>query len=1250
MLKRRITLKKFGVYDVVSPTKTTPSREVPKHIIRPGYVSLNERTIPNEPEIKDVVQISRMDNSCKLAAGILEKLHGFIQPGITTDDIDELAHKLSIESRAYPSPLHYSGFPKSVCTSVNNVVVHGIPDLRPLQDGDIVNVDITVFLDGFHGDCSKTFLVGDVDDRGVELVKVSEECLNIGIQACGPGVPFSHIGYKIQQHAKRRNLTVIPSVLGHGIGEYFHGLPDIYHTTNTFPGVMNPGMTFTIEPAISHGSPDTVMHEDGWTLLTEDGSRSAQMEHTVLITEHGAEILTQSNLMPTQAERQKQYRERLKRDNPEKYELIKKKNAERTNRNRKRINDCQSEKEQQEKRKKWREDKKKEKNKKSNNIEDENKNAQKRINRINYRLQKENIELKAKVLLITKEMKKYRKRNNRMQRKNQELLKHIEQLKNEVNVTQHTENVISQENEEMTPCKEADSFINQNLPNITINEKEKVKKRLLEHNVLVDSLKLCYETTRHNDCKRVIKSVVDSSIVEKYKMKGKMSTYLGLRGKIRYIQVKKKNYALLNQLKDFYERDDVSRATAGKKEFKTLHKDKRQRRYLLDTLENLFKKYKSEGGKGKLTTFKKYRPFYILPPKVDRRETCACIKHENILMKFKVLKSLGLIKSQSLDEILSLLLCNPKSKECSYGECSNCEKKSLEFNLGEVNLEDTVNWKEWSMQTHEYNDKANINERKTTKKIMKSEKTGLLIDLVQAFTQEMFKFKKHAYNIHHQYIEHQRCIKNLDDNTVTIHIDFSENYATKLSTEIQAMHFGASRNQITLHTGLIYSNRDTLPFCSISANNYHGPEAIWEHLKPVLNYTKDQYPTVETVHFFSDGATSQYRQKKNFYLFAKYTRMYGFRATWNFFEASHGKGAADGIGGTIKRKMDSLVAYGSDITNAESAFELLKNSGIKIKLFYIPEDTIQMQIMELIPVPGTMTLHQVINTNSENTILYRSLSCFCPQAETKPGFCNCLDLQQATLTKQATDSKLVITKSKKPIITILADIKNTMENKSFFDLHKFNPFSLTPIKPDTKLFKANQAQTNTFASKDIYKYPIASCSRACTTEQKKCITPKRNFSIRSVRKAKKSINNYDSSSDTDVDEQYSLHNSSEDECYISDNEKELIDEHNDMELENSGFNDNVRMTEKPENINNISDKDLNIAHDQRTNENDNKTNNNVKDMTEDVIKSVVMTQSDMQIDNSMELQTNDSVLERFLNLEHYNDPAMLYETACWGAL
>ena len=184
-------------------------------------------------------------------------------------------------------------FPKSVCTSVNNVVCHGIPDDRPLEDGDIINVDITVFLDGVHGDCSETFLVGNVDESGQKLVQVAKESMEVGVKACGPGVEFRTIGAVIQSHAESQGFQVVPAFTGHGIGSFFHGPPDIYHMQNLYPGRMKPGVTFTVEPAISEGSHEIVILEDGWTAVTSDNSRSAQFEHTVLITESGVEILTE---------------------------------------------------------------------------------------------------------------------------------------------------------------------------------------------------------------------------------------------------------------------------------------------------------------------------------------------------------------------------------------------------------------------------------------------------------------------------------------------------------------------------------------------------------------------------------------------------------------------------------------------------------------------------------------------------------------------------------------------------------------------------------------------------------------------------------------------------------------------------------------------------------------------------------------------------------------------------------------------
>jgi len=283
----------FGKYAIVKPREISKQKSVPDNIPRPSYYKTGEpsESIPH-PEIKNNKQIEGMRQSCRLAANILQAVGKSIKVGQRTDEIDTLVHNLSIKSGAYPSPLNYRNYPKSVCTSVNNVACHGIPDNRPLEDGDIINVDITVFYKGYHGDCSKTFLVGTVDDQGKLLVEATEVCLEEGIKMCKPGVHFRDIGYGIEKKATELGYTVIPAFLGHGIGSYFHGPPEIFHTRNNYPGKMRPGMTFTIEPILTQGEELIDILDDNWTAVTADDARTAQFEHTVLITDSGVEILT----------------------------------------------------------------------------------------------------------------------------------------------------------------------------------------------------------------------------------------------------------------------------------------------------------------------------------------------------------------------------------------------------------------------------------------------------------------------------------------------------------------------------------------------------------------------------------------------------------------------------------------------------------------------------------------------------------------------------------------------------------------------------------------------------------------------------------------------------------------------------------------------------------------------------------------------------------------------------------------------
>ncbi|KAK9109163.1 hypothetical protein Sjap_017223 [Stephania japonica] len=276
------------------PGKISPHRPVPDHILKPPYVKSRQPPgIVSGPEVHDEKGKECMRASGKLAAQVLKYAGTLVKPGIKTDDIDEAVHQMIIENGAYPSPLGYGGFPKSVCTSVNECICHGIPDSRALEDGDIINIDVTVYLNGYHGDTSATFFCGDVDEKAKKLVQVTEECLHKAISICAPGVEYKKIGKTIHDYADKYGYGVVKEFVGHGVGCVFHADPVILHHRNSNGGRMLLNQTFTIEPMLTMGSSNPVMWDDNWTIVTADGSLSAQFEHTILITENGAEILTQ---------------------------------------------------------------------------------------------------------------------------------------------------------------------------------------------------------------------------------------------------------------------------------------------------------------------------------------------------------------------------------------------------------------------------------------------------------------------------------------------------------------------------------------------------------------------------------------------------------------------------------------------------------------------------------------------------------------------------------------------------------------------------------------------------------------------------------------------------------------------------------------------------------------------------------------------------------------------------------------------
>ncbi|EKX31306.1 hypothetical protein GUITHDRAFT_156633 [Guillardia theta CCMP2712] len=281
------------------PSRLSPPRQIPDNIMKPDYAEdgtpkARQLGMPWDIPVNSPEDIEGVRAASRAAREVLDIAGAAVKPGMTTDEIDALVHEETIKRGCYPSPLNYNGFPKSVCTSINEVICHGIPCTNTrLKEGDIINIDVTCYLNGYHGDCSETFCVGEVDDAGKKLVKVTYDAWQAAIKICKPGVPYSQIGGVIDDIVTKEGFTSTRNFCGHGVGKIFHSNPTVLHYKNKQNnGVMAPGHIFTIEPMINEGGVQNMMWKDNWTATTRDGKRSAQFEHTLLITKDGVEALT----------------------------------------------------------------------------------------------------------------------------------------------------------------------------------------------------------------------------------------------------------------------------------------------------------------------------------------------------------------------------------------------------------------------------------------------------------------------------------------------------------------------------------------------------------------------------------------------------------------------------------------------------------------------------------------------------------------------------------------------------------------------------------------------------------------------------------------------------------------------------------------------------------------------------------------------------------------------------------------------
>ncbi|CAH0403492.1 unnamed protein product [Chilo suppressalis] len=673
----------------------------------------------------------------------------------------------------------------------------------------------------------------------------------------------------------------------------------------------------------------------------------------------------------TNAEKQKRYRERLKQ-NPEKYEEQKKKNLERikSKYSYKKISEM-TDREKADTRKKWRDQKRKyTKHEKSKQTDCTTKNITDVVaDTPTTSHTSNNVQPIIKRLQRSRAMYKkvYEAAESRivtLMRQNETLRKKLYRFKEKQKTNQDTLQL-------------------------------KIDKLTARNELLESALKNAYKNCKNNEERNLLKSIAVQESIQEKKGTFYIISKLGLKGGARKKCEKMKLLKMKKQIEDFFLRDDITRATSGKRECITRNKCKKQRRYQNDTLKNLYEIFKQEGGSGSFSTFCKFKPFYILSPSINKRNTCLCVKHSNIDFKCNALRRNNVMLHNNSYEVLKAIVCDIRSYQCMYGTCNNCKNKKINYNLDNLTAE--IQWQMWETTVHSFTKRTDQGDKTVkTKKTIKAIKNGTINYLVEIFKADLEKFKVHSYNNWHQIDQYNKLKDNIGNDAVVIHCDFSENFDCKLAAEVQSMHFGASKTQVTLHTGVVYyksEKQSKQSFCTISPSNIHQPDAIWAHLKPVIQLAKSLVPNLKKIHFYSDGPSSQYRQKNNFILIKYFASLFHIDITWSFFESGHGKGVADAIGGVVKRALDRDVAYGKDIVNAADVYASLKKNVPSVKYFYINDSDIN-EVRILIPasiktIRGTMLIHEIIALKSnDRTIYHRILSCFCTGL-----ICQCFDLK-----------------------------------------------------------------------------------------------------------------------------------------------------------------------------------------------------------------------------------------------------------------
>lgn len=444
------------------------------------------------------------------------------------------------------------------------------------------------------------------------------------------------------------------------------------------------------------------------------------------------------------------------------------------------------------------------------------------------------------------------------------------------------------------------------------------------------------------------------------------------------------------KIRQFFEDDMVSRMMPGKNDFVKRGTVRMQKRILLDSMFNLYGKFLQETN---LTTisrsvFYRSRPWWVFRPQGKDRETCACIKHENTAFLFTALKHAKVVAYKDLSELLKTTVCSTKNEKCMIGVCPTCKTSPAHRLYYDIGLDEEIKYNKWETITEVKNIKG---VSKPIKFVNKSSLSGKKSHVLNIFKKDLCLFKKHVFNMHHQAAALKMLKEKPKEKNILFQVDFSQNYVAKFSTEIQSVHFGASQKQISLHTGAMYvkTPKEVLcsTFCTVSDNLDHHAHGVWSHMKEILVKCQNDYPNTKCVHFFTDGPTSQYKNKTNVFLMKLLLPQYFPNLqsfTWNYSEPGHGKGVMDGVGGSIKRLTDRHVLHQQDVTSAKDLVNLHSNG--KTKVIEVSSTTFdEMKSMippELETIVGIMSVRQITWAKENDMLHFRKLSCFeCPFQE-----------------------------------------------------------------------------------------------------------------------------------------------------------------------------------------------------------------------------------------------------------------------------